>query len=333
MPFRCSRTDRLLDLARLQAVWLPLLAASCALLASKGFAQNVASSQAQTTLSVQGSRMSEGFFEYSGTSWTLIGPRGFVRFGSPSPVVSPLVSFGDPGGGLGMGFRGGGVHGQFFGQWSQGYRRSFVAQSMQITLPNGSWGTVGDQAYTPFVIGFFPVVGDCSRYPALSPGLPILADPSLPPLATPGVFAKPVRTSEKNAAMSKPLQNSNRKQDEAPTQPGLPNETSPLQDKNALVLSGNAPGHASAEASLAVVSTSAERVVYGVDEARRRREQELARENEIARSYLSRAETALQSGKSEVAKTYLRLALQHASERLRDEVVSKLKSLEQTGKP
>ncbi|ASV74324.1 hypothetical protein THTE_1722 [Thermogutta terrifontis] len=331
MPFRCSRTDRLLDLARLQAVWLRLFAASWALLASRGFAQNVASSQAQTTLSVQGSRMSEGFFEYSGTSWTLIGPRGFVRFGSPSPVVSPLVSFGDPGAGLGMGFRGGGVHGQFFGQWSQGYRRSFVAQSMQITLPNGSWGTVGDQAYTPFVIGFVPVVGDCSRCPALSPGLPILADPSLP-LATPGMFAKPVRTSEKNAAMAKFLQNPNRDQDEAPTQPGLPNETSPLQDKNALVLSGNAPGHASAEASRGVVSTFAERVVYGVDEARWRREQELARENEIARSYLSRAETALQSGKVEVAKTYLRLAVEHASGTLREEAARKLQTLEQTGK-
>jgi len=318
---------------RLGMVWILLPVVSCGLIPCPTLAQNAPSAQPQAAVSVQGSRLSEGFFEYSGTSWTLIGPRGFVRFGSPSPVVSPLASFGDPGAGIGMGFRAGGVHGQFFGQWSQGYRRSFVAQSMQITLPNGSWGSVGDQAYTPFVIGFFPVVGDCSRCPALSPGLPILADPSLPPLATPGMFAKPVRTSEKNATMAKPLQNSNREQDERPTQPGLPNETSPLQDKNALVLSGNAPGHASAEASRGVVSTSAERVVYGVDEARWRREQELARENEIARSYLSRAETALQSGKSEVAKTYLRLALQHASERLRDEVVSKLKSLEQTGKP
>jgi len=81
-----------------------------------------------------------------------------------------------------------------------------------------------------------------------------------------------------------------------------------------------------------VVSTSAERVVYGVDEARWRREQELARENEIARSYLSRAETALQSGKVEVAKTYLRLAVEHASGTLREEAARKLQTLEQTGK-
>lgn len=318
---------------RLGTVWILLPVVSCGLIPCPTLAQNAPSSQPQAAVSVQGSRLSEGFFEYSGTSWTLIGPRGFVRFGSPSPAISPLASFGDPGAGLGMGIKAGHIQGQFFGHWGQQYRRSFMGQSLQITLPDGSWGSMGDQAYTPFVIGFFPVVGDAPLYPPLAPGLPVPADP-FPPFATPGMFAPPSGISENTAAIRKPGEkNSNRDEKDGPSQPGLPNETPLGQDQNALVLSGKASEHSRDGASPAVISKSAERVVYGVDEARRRREQELARENEIARSYLSRAETALQSGKPEVAKTYLRLALQHASERLRDEVVSKLKSLEQPGKP
>ncbi|MBC7352384.1 MAG: DUF4398 domain-containing protein [Thermogutta sp.] len=318
---------------RLGTVWILLPVVSCGLIPCPTLAQNAPSSQPQAAVSVQGSRLSEGFFEYSGTSWTLIGPRGFVRFGSPSSAISPLASFGDPGAGLGMGIKAGHIQGQFFGHWGQQYRRSFMGQSLQITLPDGSWGSMGDQAYTPFVIGFFPVVGDAPLYPPLAPGLPVPADP-FPLFATPGMFAPPSGISENTAAIRKPGEkNSNRDEKDGPSQPGLPNETPLGQDQNALVLSGKASEHSRDGASPAVISKSAERVVYGVDEARRRREQELARENEIARSYLSRAETALQSGKPEVAKTYLRLALQHASERLRDEVVSKLKSLEQPGKP
>ncbi|MGB9690083.1 hypothetical protein [Thermogutta sp.] len=314
----------------LGVVCILLAVASCGLIPCPTLAQNVPSSQAQITAS--GSRVSEGFFEYSRTSWTLIGPRGFVRFGSPSPTVSPFASFGDPDTGLGMGVRAGGIQSQFFGQWSQGYRRSFTGQALRITLPDGSWGTVADQAYTPFVIGFFPVVGDYAGYSAIGPGLPVLAAP-FPPLVTPGILPPPAGISEKAVAAPKPREkNSTPHENEAQSQAGPPDQISSLQDKNGLVLSGKDAKSSSTQASSGEVSASAERVVYGVDEARRRREQELARENEIAQSYLSRAETALQSGKPEIAKTYLRLAQQHASGSLRDHILNKLQALEQTGK-
>lgn len=295
--------------------------------------------QPQVTITVPGQRVSEGYFEYSATSWTLVGPRGFVRFGPQSPVVSPFAGFGDSGTGLGVHLSGHGFQAEFFGQWSQGFRRSMVTQSSEITFPNGSWGTVGDQAVTPFVVGFVPIVGGP---PGDGLGVPFPPGLVLSPgrlAAFPGLEPTVIRPGGKLGIETGPegrgieAGRASEKRGEIPCEEPQPPRLSARQAEAPLVLGGSngaaSPSLPAGPSALREPSSTAEYVAMSVEEARRRYEAELAERNATAAEYLRRAEAALAAGKGEVAKIYLRLAAGRASGQLRETILQKLEKLEQ----
>lgn len=259
----------------------------------------------QVQLGVTNSSVSEGFFEYHGTSWTLLGPSGFARFGQPHTQVSPFPAFEAPLPSLGIHYGSRKWQGEFFGYWSHGIHRSHQTLRLSQTLSDAMYGSFACQSLRPFVIGFHPVFASAPHTPYVElPSLPLQDTPNArPALATnPRIPAVPPKPGQDKAlSVAKPERSAQVEEDEPP-----------------LVLSGQLrPGEATeasiANASGSISQSSAERVVMSVEEARVIRAAEQDRANQEAERYCNLAEVAMKSGQQGQAKIYLRLAEKLAS--------------------
>lgn len=326
-------------------------------------AQTVGSANApapQAAVSVGASSASESFYEMQGVSWSLVGPNWFARFGPRPPAIAP--AFGgfpvDAGGGLGFGFRGGRVQGEFFGQWSQGYRSTVTFQSPSLMLSNGSYGWWWDGSFTPFVTGVVPVIGDRAGFPG---GLGPLRDPQSKTLersqalsaATSGEIGPPGDHAAVNAPIRGPTNASTNDQPADPRTGGAVEQEAGLAGTDAAANPGdatNAParspkpdtasvaepaldlslsagipasaaGGAIGESNTSRAWSTAVSEGLGVEEAAKLRTAEVAARNSEAEALLRKASAALQSGRVGLAETYCRMALSRATGEVRAAVL------------
>lgn len=271
----------------------------------------------QVTISAPSQSVSEGFFEYHGTSWTLVGPNGSAHFGPAQRQVSPMPVFEGSPPALGFYYDGPRTRGEFYGYWSQGIQRSHQSITLSQTLTDGIYGSLACQSLRPFVIGFRPVV-------ALSP-------PHVPPSPwLPAQAAQPTVASilaEKRELLAQQL---TQKDGASFNQPKL--SPSPEEEPPLILAAQNAESppeqSAAQEARQLALGSSAERVVMSVDEARKARQAELDRNNQIAQTYLELSKSAMMSGRREQAKIYLRLAEQYASGLIREKCLELQRELE-----
>lgn len=271
--------------------------------------------QVQTGIASQS--LTEGFFEYQGTSWTLVGPSGFARFGPAERQVSPFAVFDTSPPSIGLYFDSRRTRGEFYGYWSQGVQRSHQSIDLSLTLSDGVYGSFACQSLRPFVTGFRPVFASTANEDFEPPSLPNrLARSHIASVATiKRGSARPEQAQMDQALLQKP------------------DTGSPPREEPPLVLgpqnAQDRPGDsASREAVQLVSGSSAERVVMSVDEARKARQADLDRMNQIAHSYLDLSQSAVKSGRPEQARIYLRLAEQYASGHLREEIMQFQKELE-----
>lgn len=311
------RPDRHLFACSLQVRAVVLSATALVMaLASRGYPPVFAQ---QVRLDVTNSSVSEGFFEYQGTSWTLMGPSGFARFGQSHTQVSPFPVFESPPPALGVHYGSRGWQGEFFGYWSSGIQRSHRSLTLSQTLSDGIYGSFACQSLRPFVIGFHPVFASAPYAPFAEP--PALAYQHLPNPGPPMPNPRPaVAKDTQRAAARAPAGREN----------DLPVEklegSARSEDEPPLVLGGR-PGPAEAADSAkgdrigSLSQSSAERVVMSVDEARALRSAEQQRDNQEAQRYCDLAEAAMKRGEQGQARIYLRMAEKLASGDLRRKVL------------
>ncbi|MGQ9503808.1 MAG: hypothetical protein ACUVQR_02765 [Thermogutta sp.] len=296
---------------------LAIMVASSILVFHVPFAADLQHLQAQqVTISVPSHSVSEGFFEYQGTSWTLVGPNGFARFGPAQPQVSPLPVFEGSPPALGFYYDGSRTRGEFYGYWSQGIQRSHQSITLSQTLTDGIYGSLACQSLRPFVIGFRPVF---ALSPPGVPPSPWLSEQVAAPTVAPILAEKRELLAQQQTHKQAPsLRQQSPSQDEGepPLILAAPNAKAP--QKKAV----------DAEAGQLVSGSSAERVVMSVDEARKIRQAELDRNNQIAQTYLDLSKSAMMSGRQEQAKIYLRLAEQYASGLIREKCLKLQREVE-----
>jgi hypothetical protein len=275
--------------------------------------------QVQTGVASQSLR--ESFFEYQGTSWTLVGPSGFARFGPAQRWLSPLPVFDTSPPAIGLYFDSQRTRGEFYGYWSQGVQRSHQSIDLSLTLSDGLYGSFACQSLRPFVTGFRPAFAS-----TVNKGFQ-------PPLRLNRFAGSRIANVATNKwDLDRPQQaQSDRPFAQRPDTVSPPKEEPPLVlgQKN---LQGRNEDSASREAVSFGSGSSAERVVMSVDEARKARQDALERMNQIAQSYLDLCHSAVRTGRREQARIYLRLAAQYASGDLRDEVTRLEHELERTEK-
>ncbi|MGQ9914756.1 MAG: hypothetical protein ACUVQQ_10470 [Thermogutta sp.] len=325
------------------------------LFARTAFAQTAGSVNVpapQAAVSIGASSASDSFFEMQGVSWSLVGPNWFARFGPRPPAAAPAFGGfpGDAGGGVGFGVRGGRVQGEFFGQWSQGYRSAVTFQSPSLMLSNGSYGWWWDGSFTPFVTGVVPVIGDRAGIPG---GLGPLHDPQSKTLersqalsaVTSAESGPPRNHAPANAAATD--EHARAEADAAEGHEdglaGIDGAANPANAASAttrspksvaapaaepvpdLSLSAGLPAKASvgaiagANASRAWPTAVSEGL--GVEEAAKLRAAEVAVRNAEAEALLRKASAALKAGRAGLAETYCRMALSRATGEVRTAVL------------
>ncbi len=258
----------------------------------------------QVRLGVTNSSVSEGFFEYQGASWTLLGPSGFARFGRPHTQVSPFPAFQTPPPSAGIHYGSRKWQGEFFGYWSHGIQRNHQTVRLSETLSDGIYGSLACQSLTPFVIGFHPVF-------ASAPNAPSVESSALPFQFVPNPKTALANNTQLSAAQ--PLQ---RREKIPSTENAKP--LAPVEDEPPLVLgrrlrSPEKADSSGRDTSVRESQSSAERVVMSVDEAQAIRAAEQERSNQEAERYCNLAEVAMKCGQQGQAKIYLRLAEKLAS--------------------
>lgn len=305
----------------------------------------------QAAVSIGASSASDSFFEMQGVSWSLVGPNWFARFGPRPPAAAPAFGGfpGDAGGSVGFGVHGGRVQGEFFGQWSQGYRGAVTFQSPSLMLSNGSYGWWWDGSFTPFVTGVVPVTGDRAGVPG-GPGP--LHEPRSKTLersqalsaVTSADIGPPRNHAPANAAASDEhagaadaaeghedglagIDAAANPANAASAATRNPNADAAPAAKTApdLSLSAGPSGRvavgaiAGANASRAWSTAVSEGL--GVEEAAKLRAAEVAVRNAEAEALLRKASAALQAGRAGLAETYCRMALSRATGEVRTAVL------------
>jgi hypothetical protein len=118
-----------------------------------------ADAQQQVNIGTPYQTMNDSFYEYIGTSW------GFQQNGSNGGFFfSNGLGFGPPppfGGydGSGSMFGFGGKRFRFNMIMAQGSSRSYTAASPSVTMIPGTYGSVQQMGFRPFVTGIIPIVG------------------------------------------------------------------------------------------------------------------------------------------------------------------------------
>lgn len=275
----------------------------------------------QVKTDVASQSLTESFFEYQGTSWTLVGPSGFARFGPAQRQVSQVPVFDASPPAIGLYYDGGRTRGEFYGYWSHGVQRSQRSIDLSQTLSDGVYGSFACQSLRPFVTGFRPVFASS-------------ANDVFPPILLPNQFT---RSPVASIVADKPELPAVQQWPMGQTRARNPDLTSRPGEEPPLVLGpqGVHVGHhdsANREAEQRTARSSAERVVMSVDEARRAHQAELDRMNQIAQSYLDLSQSAARVGRLEQARIYLRLAEQYASGHLRERITQLQQELEHTEK-
>lgn len=221
----------------------------------------------------------DSFYENYGASGSWSNGNAFFNWGGGGAVPS----FGgyDPNADARFGFSAGGLNLGFTA--GQGSSRFASSQTPMVTVPNGGYGSIFSGTVTPFVTGFVPVVGaDGGIYGG---GSSMLQD----------------RMSRLQAG-------------ERPT-PLKPERT---QDFRQASYDSPSDGGEAPLTSLPASRSSAEVAAAGVAAQRAAYLAEANREsfagNERFQQALARAESALTTGKSKLAKAYLDQALRYATD-------------------
>lgn len=342
----------LLSVAATGTVVLAITANLCARTVFAQTAGSVNVPTPQAAVSIGASSASDSFFEMQGVSWSLVGPNWFARFGPRPPAAAPAFGGfpGDAGGGVGFGVHGGRVQGEFFGQWSQGYRGAVTFQSPSLMLSNGSYGWWWDGSFTPFVTGVVPVIGDRAGVPGgpgplrdpqsktleRSQALSAVASAKIGPPADHAPTNAPANDQPAGPGVdaSEGHENGLAKTDEAanpgnatnaPARSWKAGTDSVAQTAPDLSLSAGIPASvavgaiAGANASRAWSTAVSEGL--GVEEAARLRAAEVAVRNAEAEALLRKASAALQAGRAGLAETYCRMALSRATGEVRTAVL------------
>ncbi|MBN2476781.1 MAG: hypothetical protein JXB62_19380 [Pirellulales bacterium] len=227
----------------------------------------------------------------------------------------------DPSAGLSSGFamRGGGFNGALNWAAGQGYRQSFVSQTPSVTLTNGMPGSISDTSQSPFVMGYIPIVG----------GFPVAPYPYLQmtyPGYTGGPFVAPQpAVNHRVEAMRQQLAQQREAAGGGAAPPAQPMAAGAAKaiEPAAVPPPGDRAAGRLADARL----SSAGRAVPSVDEARRLRKLEQAAQDKEALVLFERGQTAEEAGKSNVAKTYYKMAAGRASDALRRQIEARLGAL------
>lgn len=277
--------------------------------------------QQQATVGSPHTAVSDSFYEHTGTSWGVQGKNWFFQFGPPGNPNSAAPQFGgfspSAGANLGFGFNGGGVGGGFLGNFSQGSRRSFTSVTPSVTIPNGGTGMIMDTSVSPFVMGYVPIVG----------GFPIVAPPPVQPMIPPAAYVPPGPVSG-HPGVLQALQRVS--EGTSPTDPDTVQQAEPQSDGLTLLGTEQSVSERRAGQSETSSASSAARPVMGVAEAIRLREAEATEKDLEAGRFLERGRQAQADGKSDLARTYYRMAARRASAELRQEILDLLASLPAT---
>ena len=295
----------------------------------------------QVTVSTPYHSLSDSFYENMGTSWGLSGPNWSFRFGGSPTQAAPQFGGFDPNTGANVGFyrRSGGIGGFFNGNWSSGYRQSFVSQVPSVTVQNGVPGFIADTSQSPFVVGFVPVVGfppPAGIRPMQPFGPSMAASPGDAGVGRDAVISALERArAEREQRAQIDRQNAAQAEVARMNPPAGPN-LQPRGGADDLTLIGGAPPAASlAEApadeparKLAAARTSsAGRPAPSVEDARRLHAAERTGQKDDALVYEELGRNAEAKGKPNVAKVYYQMAARRSSGELRQRILSRLNAL------
>ncbi len=291
----------------------------------------------QVTVSTPYHSLGDSFYENFGTSWGLSGPNWFFRFGGSPTQAAPGFGGFDPSAGANFGFarQGGPISGFFNGNWSSGYRQSFVSQVPSITLTNGVPGFIADASQSPFVIGFVPVVGfpPPGGYPPVQPGPPAMsASPGGSGVGRDAVLSALERARAEREQRERVMEQNAAEAEVArmnpPAGPDLPAQAPPGD----LTLPGGAPPSVPAADEptrklVAAQASSAGRPAPSVADARRLHAAEQSDLEHDALIYEELGRNAEAKGKPNVAKVYYQMAARRAPSELRERILTRLDAL------
>jgi hypothetical protein len=295
----------------------------------------------QVTVSTPYQALGDSFYENFGTSWGLSGPNWSFRSGGSPMQAAPQFGGFDPNAGANFGFarQGGPINGWFNGNWSSGYRQSFVSQVPSVTLTNGVPGFIADTSQSPFVVSFVPIVGFAppGGFQPMQPFPPAInASPGGSGVGRDAVISaleraraereQRERLAEQNAAQAEVARMN------PPAGLNLQSQGGP----DDLTLMGGAPPAAPVaegaadEATRKLVAaraSSAGRPAPSVAEARRLHAADQTDQEHDALVYEQLARNAEAKGKPNVAKVYYQMAARRASGQVRQRILTRLDAL------
>ena len=300
---------------------------SAMLLACHAVASLPAAAQ-QATVGTPVQTMRDGFYEQSNIHWGLNWPGGFFRFG-PTPTAPPFGGY-DPnaGGRFGFGFGGSGLNGFFLGEFSQGSRRSFVGQTPMVTMINGVPASIVDQAWTPFVMGVVPVVGDEPEWVGPSSGV---GSDAVRDMLRARRRAQGSRNEPRASQVPRPDAEAGRAA--APRKPTAAVARDAAKPVAADEVSGRNEVNgrdtdSAAEQKVAMArQSSAGRAAPSVAEAKRLRAEEMRKQHDEARAWWEKGLSAEDEGNLGAAKGYYQMAARRADDALKRRVLSRLNQL------
>jgi len=301
----------------------------------------------QSTVTARQHSSGTGFYEQTGTQWGF--NSGGLSFSFGGVSAQPNSGRPDANAGLQLGFASRGSHGSgyFLGTLAQGSHQSYGSQSPSITLSNGMPGFTTDASWTPFVVGYYPVVGG---WPAAtvgtfgSPGVAV----QLPTWSMFGTGTS-VLVPDQGAANLGGINRAAGGQSQFGP-PGMPGQRAmggqagaaqqqvraqvhDIQGMDEAILAGGQQARppipdAGAQALNAAQASSAGRAAPSVAEAQRQRAAEQATDADEALTSYRRAEAAEAEGKPGLAKVYYRMTARRATGELRQKAITRLTALE-----
>ncbi len=276
----------------------------------------------QMTIGTPFHTIQEGFFEHIGVQWALQGRNWSIQFGG-ADLAQPTIGGFQPGAGIQGGFQFGGPgwSGQLQFSAAQGNTRTVTSTTPMVTIMNGATGYVADTSVSPFVIGLIPVVGagGLSPWVGTLPGVRV-AGPQMPAwISVPGT-SKVERFLAESGSISLPKAPSSPRlrsnlQGPAPKNASPPKKPTPMKDAHLDRLR-----HAQ--------QSTAGQPVLSVAEAKALRQAEDQQANQKALELFQRGQQAEQDGKTNLAILYYRMAAEHATGPLKEQIQARLAELQ-----
>jgi hypothetical protein len=289
----------------------------------------------QVVVSTPFHALGDSFFEHTATQWGLNYKGLSITFGGLN-MAAPSFGLYDPSAGIHGGFAilGPDYDGFFNFTAGQGFRRNFITQAPLVTLTDGQPGYVSDTSQSPFVVGVVPVVGGLplGPYPSYALGYPsyLMGTPTWPVRqGSSRVRAMLDQLAAEDLAVENgPLYSPPAVLSGADSSPPAPSQET---GRPALPEPAAAPAPVEVDPSIqrlaAARSSSAGRPAPSVAEARRRHQFEQAAQDEQSEALYNRGLAAERSGRPGVAEVYYGMALEDASDQLRDRILERLRTL------